>query len=88
MAIVKMKKFSFLTFEGYKNELLKKLQVFGDIQFRNLQEDDAEEFAQLAKDSSDESILRFENDLANVKFTLEKLNPYVEKPLFHDNTLL
>ena len=80
MAIVKMKKFSFLTFEGYKNELLKKLQVFGDIQFRNLQADDAEEFSLLSKDSSDELVLKYESDIANVKFTLDKLAPYVEKP--------
>ena len=80
MAIVKMKKFSFLTFEGYKNELLKKLQVFGDLQFRNLQADDAEEFSLLSKDNSDELVLKYENDIANVRFTLDKLAPYVEKP--------
>ena len=49
MAIVKMSKFTLLSFESHKEELLKKLHLFGNVEFENLN-DSKEELPFYRKD--------------------------------------
>ena len=54
MAIVKMNKFTLLTFESKKEELLRRLQGFSNVEFINLQDENLleanEELKNLNKD--------------------------------------
>lgn len=80
MAIVEMKKFSLMTFEAYKKDLLKELQKFGDIHFKNLQKDDLTDLKFLNKDISLEAVNAQEGEFAKIQFAMNKLEPYVSKP--------
>lgn len=83
MAIVKMNKFTLLTFESKKEALLEKLQAFASTEFINLQDENLlennEALKDLTKDSVDSDIAKWEEQLSKVKFALQFLNNYVPK---------
>lgn len=80
MAIVKMNKFTLLTFEDNSKNLLKELQKIGVVHFKDLQKEASEEeLAVLDRVSSSEEITSIESELSKVKFVLSKIEPYVEK---------
>ena len=60
MAIVKMNKFTLLTFESKKEELLRRLQGFSNVEFINLQDENLlesnEELQTLNKDEVDSKV--------------------------------
>ena len=83
MAIVKMNKFTLLTFESKKEELLRRLQGFSNVEFINLQDEnllEANEVLQsLSKDEVDSNIAKYEEDLSKAKTTLDFLTSYMPK---------
>ena len=83
MAIVKMNKFTLLTFESKKEKLLRKLQGFSNVEFINLQDENLleanEELKSLSKDEIDSSIVKYEEDLSKAKNTLDFLINYIPK---------
>jgi V/A-type H+-transporting ATPase subunit I len=83
MAIVKMNKFTLLTFESKKEELLRKLQGFSNVEFINLQDENLleanEELKSLSKDEIDSNIAKYEEDLSKAKTTLDFLTNYMPK---------
>ncbi|MPQ42832.1 V-type ATP synthase subunit I [Clostridium tarantellae] len=83
MAIVKMNKFTLLTFESQKEELLRKLQAFSQVEFINLQDEEQfeknEDFKELEKDDVDSKYAEYEEDLSKAKSALEFLTQYVPK---------
>ena len=83
MAIVKMKKFTLLTFESKKQELLKSMQSLSNIEFINLQNEDFlekyRELNELYKDNDDIENSKYEENLAKAKFGVEFLSKYVPK---------
>ncbi|MGL5151509.1 MAG: V-type ATP synthase subunit I [Clostridium sp.] len=83
MAIVKMNKFTLLAFESHKDELLKKLQEFSNVEFVNLQDESAiesnKELQGLLKDDLDSEFVEYEEELSKAKFALEFLRSYVPK---------
>lgn len=83
MAIVKMNKFTLLTFESKKEALLERLQAFASAEFINLQDENLlennEVLKDLTKDSVDSDIAKWEEELSKVKFALQFLNNYVPK---------
>ena len=74
MAIVKMNKFTLLTFESKKEELLRRLQGFSNVEFINLQDENLleanEELKSLSKDEIDSNIAKYEEDLSKAKIAL------------------
>ena len=83
MAIVKMNKFTLLTFESKKEELLRRLQGFSNVEFINLQDENLleanEELKNLNKDEVDSNIAKYEEDLSKAKTTLDFLTHYMPK---------
>lgn len=83
MAIVKMNKFTLLTFESKKQELLREIQGLSNVEFINLQDDEFlekyEELKSLAKDDIDLEYSKYEENLSKAKFALEFLKKYVPK---------
>lgn len=83
MAIVKMKKFTLLTFESKKQELVKQLQNFSKVEFINLQDENIlekyEELKGLSKYNIDSEYEKYEENLSKTKFALEFLKKYVPK---------
>lgn len=83
MAIVKMNKFTLLTFESQKEELLRRLQGFSNVEFINLQDEELlkanEDLQSLSKDEVDSNIAKYEEDLSKAKVTLDFLNSYLPK---------
>lgn len=83
MAIVKMNKFTLLSFESKKEVLIEKLQQFSNAEFINLQDENILEqneiFAELQKDVIDSDIAKWQEQLSKVKFALEFLKDYVPK---------
>lgn len=83
MAIVKMNKFTLLTFESKKEELLRRLQGFSNVEFINLQDENLleanEELKTLNKDEVDSNIAKYEEDLSKAKTTLDFLTHYMPK---------
>lgn len=81
MAIVKMNKFTLLTFESQKEKLLEALQNFEGVQFINLQEEQAieevEEFKELRRDEVDSKCAEYEENLSKLKFALDFLQGYI-----------
>lgn len=81
MAIVKMNKFTLLTFKSKKDSLLEKLQNFSEVEFIDLQNDDYlelnEELKELSKDTVDEEFSNCEEKLSKAKFALDFLRGYV-----------
>ena len=83
MAIVKMNKFTLLTFESKKEELLSKIQGFSNVEFVNLQDEDLieknEVLQNLSKDDIDSKCAKYEENLSKAKFALEFLKNYMPK---------
>ncbi|MBU3108372.1 V-type ATP synthase subunit I [Clostridium gasigenes] len=83
MAIVKMNKFTLLTFESKKEELLSKIQGFSNVEFVNLQDEDLieknEVLQNLSKDDVDLKCAKYEENLSKAKFALEFLKNYMPK---------
>ncbi|WP_102400524.1 V-type ATP synthase subunit I [Haloimpatiens massiliensis] len=81
MAIVKMNKFTLLTFESQKEKLLEALQNFEGVQFINLQEEqtieEVEEFKELRRDEVDSKCAEYEENLSKLKFALDFLQGYI-----------
>lgn len=80
MAIVKMKKFTLMTFEYHKQSLLKELQRFENVHFRSLSPEEAEEIGVINRAFSPETINCVETELSKIKFTLDKIDPYAVRP--------
>ncbi len=77
MAIVKMNKFMLLAFENQKKSLLEKLQSFQNVQFLDLSKNESSE---LKSDSASSEISEVEGELSKVKFIIELLSTFSEKP--------
>ena len=85
MAIVKMKKVTMIALQSEKNDIIKNLQKFGNLQIVNLQEEIAEkDFEELQPDSDDEAVSRLETKLSQVKYSLDFLSRFnkTKKPMF------
>jgi V/A-type H+-transporting ATPase subunit I len=80
MAIVKMNKFMLLAFENQKKSLLEKLQSFENVQFLDLSKNESSELNQLKSDNASSEISEVEGELSKVKFTIELLSTFSEKP--------
>jgi V/A-type H+-transporting ATPase subunit I len=80
MAIVKMNKFMLLAFENQKKSLLEKLQSLESVQFLDLSKIETNEFNQLKSDNASSEISEVEGELSKVKFTIELLSTFSEKP--------
>lgn len=80
MAIVKMNKFMLLAFENQKKSLLEKLQSFQNVQFLDLNKNETIELNQLKSDNASSEISEVEGELSKVKFTIELLSTFSEKP--------
>jgi V/A-type H+-transporting ATPase subunit I len=83
MAIVKMNKFTLLTFESLKNKLLESFQGFEEVHFINLQDESFleknEDYRNLQKDTVDEKYSLYEENVSKLKFALDFLEPYITK---------
>ena len=83
MAIVKMNKFTLLTFESKKEELIRKIQGFSNVEFVNLQDENIMEknevLQNLSKDDIDSKYAKYEENLSKAKFALEFLKNYMPK---------
>ncbi|MDR2939205.1 MAG: V-type ATP synthase subunit I [Clostridiales bacterium] len=77
MAIVKMSKFTLFTFQANKGELLKKLQIYQNIHFKNLSTTDMPEY--LKKDFSNEQFNFYTEGIAKLTFIIQKLKPLKPK---------
>ncbi len=76
-----MKEFTLMTFESRREELLKRLQLFEDVHFRDLQQEEGiEGLEELERVNTGARASACENDLAKVAFVMDKIAPYVEKP--------
>jgi len=77
MAVVRMKHFSLYASETLKAPLLKQLQLFGKVQFRDLEELSEEDSGGLiTKDTPGENAAYYENELASVRSALTQLARY------------
>ncbi|MGL5380422.1 V-type ATP synthase subunit I [Clostridium sp.] len=83
MAIVKMNKFTLLTFESKKKELLRKLQGIAEVEFINLQDEEMlekyEVLQGLSKDDLDSDYVKCEENLSKTKSALDFLQKYTPK---------
>ncbi|WP_297520368.1 V-type ATP synthase subunit I [uncultured Clostridium sp.] len=81
MAIVKMNKFTLLTFESEKEKLLEKLQGNSEVEFINLQDqnviEENEVLATLKKSDIDSETLIIEENVSKTKSALAFLKKYV-----------
>lgn len=80
MAIVKMNKFTLLSFESEKEKLLSALQSFQGVQFINLQEDyrfnEEDDKKKIWKDDVGEKYSTYEDNLMKIKFSLDFINEF------------
>lgn len=83
MAIVKMNKFTLLSFESNQDKILEGLQGFEGVQFIDLQDPEVikenEILETLNKDKAGKDLSEFEDSLSKVKFSLDLLQGYVPK---------
>ena len=83
MAIVKMNKFTLLTFESNKDEFLRKLQNFAEVEFINLQKEEIiEKYEQLdsfKENTLDSDFEYCKENLSKTKSALEFLQKYTQK---------
>lgn len=83
MAIVKMKKFTLLTFESAKQKILREMQALSNVEFINLQHEDVikkyDDLKSLITEDVDLDCSKYEENLSKAKFALEFLEKYVEK---------
>lgn len=80
MAIAKMNRFTLLAFHAHKQELLKQLQVFGDVHLHTPGPEELEELSFLRPDYAQEQLGRCEAELEKVRFAVKRLAPYAGKP--------
>lgn len=80
MAIAKMNRFTLLTFHAHKRELLKQLQVFGDVHLKSPDKEALDALPFLRSDFSQDALSSLEVELEKVRFATEKIRPYVDKP--------
>ncbi len=80
MSIVKMKRFSLLSFEEDKEKLLHSLQKFKYVHFLNLNEN--EEFIELGLDAAKvpESIVEIDEELRKITYGIDSLSQYDTRP--------
>ena len=78
MAIVKMSKFTLLSFESHKEEILKKLHLFGNVEFENLN-DSKEELTFLKSMEALDEVSKYEGEVAKANYCIQKLKPYNPK---------
>ena len=71
MAIVKMNKFTLVTFESHKKELLRKLQGFSKVEFINLQDEEKLEKNEVLKELSKDEVIQI---VQSMKKIYQKLN--------------
>ena len=80
MAIVKMNKFTLLTFESKKPKLLKEIQGLSNVEFINLQDENFlekyEDLKELSKDNNEVESYKYEENLSKAKFGVEFLMKY------------
>lgn len=74
-----MSKFTLFTFQSKKDELLKKLQIYKNIHFKNLANDELYALDFLKKDYSNEQYNFYTEELGKLKFITEKLKPLKPK---------
>lgn len=71
MAIVKMKKFTLLTFESKKRKFLKEVQGLSNVEFINLQDEGFlekyEDLKKLSKDNDEVECSKYEENLSKSK---------------------
>ncbi|MDO4535623.1 MAG: V-type ATP synthase subunit I [Clostridium perfringens] len=83
MAIVKMNKFTLLSFESQKEKLIENLQGFSQVQFINLQDEnfieENKDFQSLEKENSDSNLAKCEENLSKAKSTLDFMEAYLPK---------
>lgn len=83
MAIVKMNKFTLLTFESKKESLLKRLQGLSEVEFINLQNEDVKEKYEVLQDLKnyelDNEYAELEENLSKAKSALEFVSRYTPK---------
>ncbi|MDD6770225.1 MAG: V-type ATP synthase subunit I [Inconstantimicrobium porci] len=83
MAIVKMNKFTLLSFESNQDKILEELQGFEGVQFIDLQDPEVikenEIFETLDKGKAGKDLSEYEDSLSKVKFSLDLLKGYVPK---------
>lgn len=83
MAIVKMKKFTLLTFESKKRKFLKEVQGLSNVEFINLQDEGFlekyEDLKKLSKDNDEVECSKYEENLSKAEFGVEFFNKYVPK---------
>lgn len=83
MAIVKMNKFTLLTFESNKDGLLRKLQKFAEVEFINLQNDEVidkyQQFGGFKGNNLDSDFEKCKENLSKTKSALEFLQKYTHK---------
>lgn len=79
MAIVKMSKFNLLIFGEDRERLLKELQTFKYVHFQNLHEDEELVELGLEKITVPESIAAINEEINQVKYSIELLSRYYEK---------
>ncbi|MGL5085879.1 MAG: V-type ATP synthase subunit I, partial [Clostridium sp.] len=83
MAIVKMNKFTLLTFESNKDELLRKLQSFAEVEFINLQKEEIiakyNVLSSFKENNLDSEFEQCKDNLSKTKSALEFLQKYTHK---------
>ncbi|SHJ70015.1 V/A-type H+-transporting ATPase subunit I [Hathewaya proteolytica DSM 3090] len=79
MAIIKMSKFSLLSFKNDKSALLDVLQKFEKVQFINLQEKEDDDLEFFAKDSDKINSAEIEEAISKLNFSLNFINKYSPK---------
>ena len=83
MAIADMNEFTLLTFEAYKNDLLKELQKFGGVQLAPMTEPDLadiENMDGLRRSADSEGIAACEEEIRKVEAALDVLRTYYSAP--------
>lgn len=83
MAIVKMNKFTLLSFESQKEKLIESIQSFSQVEFINLQDENFleknQEFESLEREKSDSNLAKCEENLSKAKSALDFIETYLPK---------
>lgn len=76
MAIVKMSNFSLFAFDSEREDLLRELQKFGYVHFLDLDKDEALKEEGLVNVNVPESIVKVDEEIAKVKYSIDLLARY------------
>ncbi|MDR1066684.1 MAG: V-type ATP synthase subunit I [Clostridiales bacterium] len=76
MSVVKLDEFTLLTLDSYKEPLLKRLQEFEGVHFKNLQTGDLDG---LKPDRALTDVSELEAEIAKIRFAINKIEPFVKK---------